>query len=235
MQEIKCQNCRISKLCLPVMLADSEIEHLDSIVQRGKPLNTDENLFRSGDKFENIYAVRSGSLKSYTISEDGIEQVTGFYLPGEIIGLDAISSQVHPSYAKALETSMICALPFESLESLATGIPSLQRQLLNVMSNEIRDDQELMLLLNKKTSEERMAAFLVNLSIRFGQRGLSSRVFRLTMSRRDIGNYLGLAVETVSRVLTKLQKQEYILVDDKEITFTNPEKLSELAGVMCYS
>ncbi len=232
--EVSCQSCSISRLCLPVMLAEAEVEHLDSIVQRSRPLRKGETLFAAGEKFENVYAIRSGSLKSYTISEDGIEQITGFHLPGEIVGFDAINSGDHPSFAKALETAAICAIPFNDLQELSRELPALQKQLFKVMSQEILEDQELLLLLNKKSADERLAAFLINLSQRFKRRGLSSSHFRLTMTRSDIGNYLGLAVETVSRLLTKFQQNELIAVEDKEITIINVESLSQLAGTSCH-
>jgi CRP/FNR family transcriptional regulator len=216
------------------MLIESEVEHLDSIVQRSRPLRKAEHLFSAGHNFECVYAVRSGSLKSYTISEDGIEQITGFHLPGEIVGLDAITSGTHPSFCKALETSAVCAIPFDKLQLLASELPALQNQLFKVMSKEIREDQELLMLLNKKAADERLAAFIINLSQRFGRRGLSSLKFRLTMTRSDIGNYLGLAVETVSRLLTKFQQNEYIAVQDKEIEILNITALSGLAGTNCH-
>ncbi|MCW8856155.1 MAG: fumarate/nitrate reduction transcriptional regulator Fnr [Kangiella sp.] len=231
---IKCQSCSINQLCLPVMLAESEVEHLDSIIQRKKPLTKNEMLFRSGEEFHAIYAVRSGCIKSYTISESGEEQITGFHLAGEIIGLDAISSGKHPSMAKALETSMVCTIPYPKLEMLSGEIPGLRQQLVRVMSREIHDDQELMLLLNKKSADERLAAFLLNLSSRFGKRGLSRTCFNLVMTRGDIANYLGLAVETVSRLFTKLQQNGLIAIKDKEVTITDLSKLSVLAGGKCH-
>lgn len=231
---IKCQSCSINQLCLPVMLAEAEIEHLDSIVQRKKPLKKNDMLFHAGDDFQAIYAVRSGCIKSYTISESGEEQITGFHLPGEIIGLDAIDRNSHPSMAKALETSLVCTLPYTKLEMLSGEIAGLRQQLLRVMSREIHSDQELLLLLNKKSADERLAAFIMNLSSRYASRGLSRTCFNLVMTRGDVANYLGLAVETVSRLLTKLQKKDYISVKDKEITITNLKALSELAGSNCH-
>jgi CRP/FNR family transcriptional regulator, anaerobic regulatory protein len=232
-QEIKCQDCSIKQLCLPVMLADSEVAHLDNIIQRGKPLHKNDMVFYAGDDFKGIYAIRSGSLKTYTISPEGVEQITGFHLPGEIVGLDAISINRHPSFAKALETSSVCQIPFDRLEELSCQIPSLQKQMLHVMSREIYEDQELLLLLSKKSADQRFASFLVNLAARFGRRGFSASRFRLTMTRADISNYLGLAVETVSRLLTKLVKQDLIMVNDKEIEIVNMKELAALAGTVC--
>jgi len=233
MSHIHCQTCSISQLCLPVMLAESEVEHLDRIINRGRPLSKGEFLYHAGDDFTALYAIRSGSLKSFTVTSEGEEQITGFHLPGEIVGLDAIVNSKHPSFTKALETSMICAIPFEQLEQLSAQIPGLQHQVYRVMSREIMEDQELLTLLGKKNADERMAAFLVNLSARFARRGLSSTQFRLTMTRADIGSYLGLAVETVSRLLTKLHKSEIIQVKDKEVTILQPQKLSTIAGTAC--
>lgn len=233
--EVRCQTCSIRRLCLPMMLAESEIEYLENIVQRKKVLKKGEFLFHAGDEFDSIHAIRSGSIKSYTISSDGTEQITGFHLPGEMVGLNAISSTTYPSFAKALETSLVCSIPFDKLESLARNIPGLQSQLFRVMSGEIRDEQELMMLLSKKNADERFAAFIINLSARFKRRGLSEKEFQLTMTRGDIGNYLGLAVETVSRLVTRLQKQNLIAIQDRYISIVDKEGLSNLAGTACHA
>lgn len=232
--EIRCQTCSIRRLCLPVMLAESEIEHLENIIQRKKVLKKGEFLFHAGDDFNAIHAIRSGSLKSYTISSNGTEQITGFHLPGEIVGLNAISSTQYPSFSKALETSLVCAIPFDKLEIISRDIPSLQKQVFKVMSSEIREEQELMMLLSKKNASERFAAFIMNLSARYRRRGLSDKEFQLTMTRGDIGNYLGLAVETVSRLVTRLQSNDLILVQDRYLKITDMPKLSELAGTACH-
>jgi len=217
------------------MLADSEIEHLDNIVQRKKLLKKGEFLFKAGDPFDAIYAIRSGSLKSYTISSEGIEQLTGFHLPGEMVGLNAVSTTNYPSFAKALETSLVCSIPFDRLEILARELPGLQSQLFRVMSNEIRDEQQLMMLLSKKNADERFAAFVMNLSARYRRRGLSDKEFFLTMTRSDIANYLGLAVETVSRLITRLQKKGLIEMKDRYLCIADPSELSHLAGTSCHS
>jgi len=233
-RDIKCQTCSIRRLCLPVLLIDSEIEHLENIVHRKKVLNKGEFLFNAGDKFTAVHAVRSGSLKSYTISANGIQQITGFHLPGEIVGLNAISSSTYPSFSRALETSLVCTIPFNKLEDLSQAIPGLQKQLFRVMSSEIRDEQDLMLLLSKKNADERFASFIMNLSARFKRRGLSGREFQLSMSRGDISNYLGLAVETVSRLITRLQKRDLIKIQDRFVQITDIKGLSILAGTSCH-
>jgi len=231
--KISCQQCSISQLCLPVSLAEAEVEHLDSIIKRNRPLQRGEHMFRAGENFVSLFAIRSGSLKTYTVSPDGEEQITGFHLAGEVIGLDAVYRQSHPSFAMALETTMVCELPFEQLEELSGSIPGLRQQLLKVMSREILEDQELLLLLNKKNAEERLAAFLINLSTRYARRGRSASRFLLPMTRGDIGNYLGLTIETVSRLFTRYQKAELIEAHGKEISILNMKAMTDLAGTRC--
>jgi CRP/FNR family transcriptional regulator, anaerobic regulatory protein len=233
--KISCQQCSISQLCLPVSLAEAEVEHLDSIIKRNRPLQRGEHLFRAGQNLQALYAIRTGSLKTYTISPEGEEQITGFHLAGEVVGLDAVYNQSHPSFAMALETTMVCELPYEQLEELSGTIPGLRQQLLRVMSREILEDQELLLLLNKKNAEEKLAAFLVNLSARYARRGRSAQRFLLPMTRSDIGNYLGLTIETISRLFTRYQKAELINAQGKEITLLNIQSLSSMAGTNCAS
>ncbi len=216
------------------MLADAEIEHLEKIIQRKQVLKKGEYLFQAGDKFDSIHAIRSGSIKSYTISPDGTEQLTGFHLPGEMVGLNAVSTEYYPSFAKSLETSLVCSIPFERLESLARDLPALQKQLFRVMSGEIRDEQELMMLLSKKNADERFAAFVMNLSARYRRRGLSDSEFFLSMTRNDMANYLGLAVETVSRLITRLSKKGLIEIKDKYLSIVDMTELSQLAGTSCH-
>jgi len=232
-QKVTCETCSISQLCIPNNLSRDEIIRLDSIVNRGTPIHKGKFLNQAGDPFKSIFAVSSGSFKSYTLSEDGIINITGFFFPGELIGLDAISTGTHTSFVKALETSAVCALPFEKLEDLSGEIRSLRKQMLRIMSREIMDDQDLLLLLSRKNAAERMAAFLLSLSLRFKQRGFSSLSFNLTMTRSDIGNYLGLAIETVSRLFSQFQKKEIISVHDKLVEIINFDALMELAGANC--
>lgn len=230
---ISCQDCAISELCLPVALLESEIEHLDSIIKRNRPLQKGEHLFRAGDELGHVYAVRTGTLKTYTLSPEGEEQITGFHLPGEVVGLDALHNQSHPTFAIALETTMVCAIPFPQLEELAGIIPNLRMQLLKVMSREIQSDQE-MFQLSKKNAEERLAAFLMNLSSRYAKRGLSAQRFMLPMSRGDIGNYLGLTIETVSRLVSRYQKAGYIECHGRDIQLKDIAALSRMAGTGCH-
>lgn len=228
---INCQDCGFSQLCLPFSLNEAELDKLDDIIQRKRPSHKGDHLFEAGKPLQALYAVRTGSFKTYTLTEQGEEQITGFHLPGDVIGFDAIGTQQHPSYAQALETAMVCEIPFHTLESLLDQLPKLRQQLMRLMSQDISGDQQMMLLLNRKTAEEKLAAFLTNLAQRFGNRGFSKKEFRLTMTRGEIGNYLGLTVETISRLLGRFHKDELIHVDGKLIVITNFEALSKVAGM----
>ena len=228
---VSCNECSLHQLCLPQSINGPELEKLDRIIERKKPLKRNELLFQVGSSFDSIYVVRSGSLKTYSPTIDGQEQVTGFHLPGELLGLDAIGSGHHPCVAKALETTSVCEIPFDRLEQLTQELPTLQHQLLRLMSKEIFDDQELMLLLGKKTAEARLSAFLLSISLRFKQRGFSSTEFYLSMSRNDIANYLGLAVETVSRMFTRFQEEGIINAERKHIVINKWDTLQQLAGI----
>ncbi|HGJ5864542.1 MAG TPA: FNR family transcription factor [Arsenophonus nasoniae] len=227
---IHCQDCSISQLCIPFTLNEHELDQLDNIIERKKPIQKGQTLFKAGDELKSLYAIRSGTIKSYTITEEGDEQITGFHLAGDLVGFDAIIYNQHPSFAQALKTSMVCEIPFEKLDDLSGKMPNLRQQIMRLMSGEIKDDQEMILLLSKKNAEERLAAFIYNLSRRFAQRGFSAKEFRLTMTRGDIGNYLGLTVETISRLLGRFQKNYTLSVKGKYITINDMYKLTEIAG-----
>ena len=212
-----CNDCSLSPICLPLAVSVDELDELENIMRRGRPLKRGEHLFRASDPFESVFAVRSGAVKSYVLSEEGEEQVTGFYLPGEIVGMDGISTAHHMSSAKALETASVCEIPFARLEELSSRIPSLQHHFFSLMSREIQADRELHMLLGKKSADDRIAALLISLANRQQRRGLSSQRIRLPMSRYDIANYLGLAVETVSRIFTRFQQQGLLAVEGREI------------------
>jgi CRP/FNR family transcriptional regulator len=177
--------------------------------------------------------VRTGTIKTYTLTNDGEEQITGFHLASELVGLESYDSINHPSSAKALETTNVCEIPVDRLDELAGKMPELRRQLMRLMSKELRGEQQMMLLLSKKSAEERIASFLINLAARFKRRGFSGTSYRLTMSRADIANYLGLAVETVSRVFTRFQKQNLLETTGsaKDIVIGNFVELTSMASL----
>ncbi len=228
--KVACRECTLFQLCLPVGVSEDDLDLLENIIKRRRPVQRGEYLFQMGESFESIYAVRSGSVKTYTLTEDGREQVTGFHLPGELVGLDAIGGGRHACTAKALETTSVCELPYGQLEDLWSRIPSLPRQLLRIMSREVLQDQILMTLLGKKSAEERLASYLLSLSTRLGQRGFSSHEFNLSMSRNDIGNYLGLAVETVSRVFTRFQDEKVLTVQRRNVRIQDLAALKRISS-----
>ncbi len=226
---VSCGDCRLNAICLPISLHVEDIDKLDQIIQRGRPLQKGEYLYRSNDQFTSVFAVRSGTIKAVNITNDGEEQVTGFYLPGEILGMDGIAQNHYTNSAIALETSAICEIPFSRLEELSLRLPSLQRHFFQLMSKEITADQQLITLLSKNSADERIAALLLSISARNQNRHLSATSFRLPMSRSDIGNYLGLTIETVSRVLSRFQKKELLAVDKKEINILDMDGLKNVA------
>lgn len=230
LQQGHCNTCSLSSLCLPVSLNMTEMDRLDDIIDKSRPLKKGDHLFHQGEPFSTVYALRAGTIKTYTLTNEGEEQITGFYFPGELVGMSGFDNEEYPVSAKILETTTVCEIPFERLDELSGQLPELRRQILRTMSKEIRDDQQMMLLLSKKNAEQRVATFLVKLSSRFKARGYSAVNFRLSMSRNEIGNYLGLAVETVSRIFTRFQKMDLIRVDGKEIELTDLEEIYNLSG-----
>ena len=215
--KVACSNCNLRELCLPVGLSVGEMQQMDDICHLKRGYARGDYLYRSGDKFQSLHAIRSGSFKTQVLHEDGREQVTGFQMAGEIIGLDAICSDHHTCDAVAMESSEVCELPFDKLEVLSRKLPRLQRHLHKIMSREIVRDQGIMLLLGSMRAEERLAAFLFNLSQRFAARGYSSTKFQLRMSRQEIGSYLGLKLETVSRTFSQFQSDGLISVKARSV------------------
>lgn len=231
---INCQDCGFSQLCLPFSLNDSEMTRLDDIIQRKRPLHKGDMLFEAGNAQKSLFAIRTGSFKTFTLTEQGEQQITGFHLPGDIVGFDGLNSQQHPSYAEALETAMVCEIPLPNLDTLLDQLPRLRQQMMRLMSQDIQADQQMMLLLNRKTAEQKLATFLSQLAQRYASRGFSASEFRLTMTRSDIGNYLGLTVETISRLLSKMDKEQLIGVDGKLITLRDAPALSKLAALTAH-
>ncbi len=227
--QIHCQNCSLSELCIPYTLNNQELDTLDSIINRKRPIHKGDKVYNDGEKLTSLFAIRSGTFKTFTIDENGEEQITGFHLPGDLLGFDAIGENEHPSFAQAMETSMVCEIPFDNLDKLTNTMPRLRQQILRMMSKEIKTDQEMLMLLNHKNAEQRLASFILSLSQRYHNRGLSATEFRLTMTRSEIGNYIGLTVETISRLLNRFQKSNLISVSGKLITIHDLDKLADVA------
>ena len=220
-----CSQCNLHELCLPVGMNAAEINRLDQLVDTRRKVRKGQALYRSGDPFEAIYAIKVGWFKTDVLLEDGREQVTGFQMTGEMLGLDGISTEAHSCNAVALEDSEVCVIPYDQLEELSREVEGLQHQFHKVMSREIVRDHGVMMLLGSMRAEERLAAFLLNLSQRFNARGFSSAEFHLRMTRDEIGSYLGLKLETVSRAFSRFQDEGFIAVQQKHI------RINDLAGL----
>lgn len=225
-----CSTCSLRELCLPVGLRPDEFEQLDTVIKQSHRLKKGEFLFRSGESFHSLYAIRTGFFKTTVASQDGRDQVTGFFMSGELIGMDGICTHSHSCDAVALEDSEVCELPFGHMEALSKEIPSIQTHFFRLMSREIVRDQGVMLLLGNMRAEERIAAFLLNLSQRLHHRGFAANDFILRMSREEIGSYLGLKLETVSRTLSRFHQEGLIVVEHKHIRLLKPEMLNQMVS-----
>ena len=221
-----CSSCAFSGVCAEQGYDKRALAELHILVEHVGPFASGEHIFREGDRFSAIAAVRAGTVKTYVIDAAGNEQVLGFFLPGEVIGLNAISQSHYPCNAIALDTVMLCRFSFPKIATLALRMPGLQQQLFKLLSLDIG---KAALLAGDYSADERMAAFLISLSRRYAQRGFSGSCFHLTMARTDIANYLRLAAETVSRVLRRLENEGLIQVERRELLILDPARLNELA------
>lgn len=221
-----CSTCHLRELCLPGGLSGSETEGLDRLLFGRRKVAAGQALYDAGEKFRHVYAVRSGTFKSSLALAGGREQVSGFHMAGELMGLDAIADGVHASSATALEDTEVCAIRYTDLNELAARSGSLQLAMARMMSREIVREHSLMLLLGSMNAEERLAAFLLNVSQRMRARGYSASEFHLRMSRAEIGSYLGMKLETVSRTFSAFQQQGLLEVDRKHVRITDLGRLA---------
>jgi CRP/FNR family transcriptional regulator len=189
-----------------------------------------EYLDRLGASFNALYGIRAGTFKSVLLTEDGREQVTGFHMCGDVLGLDGIGSEHYTGDAVALEDSEVIEIPFGDLDGLACHEPALQRELFRLLAGEIQRERSLMLLLGSMRAEERLAAFLINLSQRLCARGFSAHRFLLRMTREEVGSLLGLKLETVSRILSRFQAEGLISVRNREIEIVSMAALQAVIG-----
>ena len=226
---IACRDCGFYQIGLSMGLDSAETKLLDYYVKRKRMLKRGQILYRVDEELTCVYAIRSGSVKTCISTGDGRLQITGFHIPGELLGLNAIDEKRHNCEAMALETTSVCEISLDCFEELARQIPSVHYQMLRMMSKEIKHNQGLMLLLGKKNAEERLATFLLTLSQRFAMRNYSATQFNLSMSRGDIGNYLGLAEETVCRILARFQEEGLIASERRRIVLNNLDRLSSIA------
>ena len=225
---VTCSSCNLRELCLPGGLCREDMGRVESIVYARRRLKRGEALFAAGDEFRVVYAIRSGFFKTCLVDGDGREQVTGFFMGGELLGMEGLGSGRYHGAAIALEDSEVCVMPYALIEQMAREVPSLQRQLHSVLAREIVRDHGVMMLLGSMRAEERLAAFLSNLSKRFLRRGYSASDFHLRMTREEIGSYLGLKLETVSRLFSQFQKEGLIEVEQKHVRILDGEGLERL-------
>jgi CRP/FNR family transcriptional regulator len=225
-----CSSCCLQDVCLPRGLSSASLSEFDELTMVKRRIARGASLYHGGDAFEALYAVRSGAFKTVGVSSNGEEKITGFYLSGEVMGLDAINNARHNYSATALEDSEVCVIPFADLTELTQRIPELQQQLFRLLSRDIARDHGLMLLLGSMTAEQRLAAFLLGLSRRYKRLGYAADRFLLRMTREDIGNYLGLTLETISRLMSRFQRDGLITAQQREIEFKDAARLMEIVG-----
>ena len=231
--DVSCDTCRMRVLCLPAALDQHHLTSLEAIIEERLTLQAGDYLYHQNQPFTALHAILTGSIKTYTTHEDGWVRITGCHLPGEIFGFSAINGDHYRSTARALEHTLVCALPFADLEDLCRKIPDLQSRLLHLMSQRLVEDHQLAAqFLHKRPARKRLATFLLSLSTRAARRGESTSVLRLPMSRTDIGNYLGITLETVCRELARLEKQGIITLHKRELTILN---LPALRAPLCDS
>ncbi len=228
--KVRCKDCNLRELCFPHGMTDEELVNMDAVVEQPRSLHKNDFLYHDGDKAMAIFAVRSGCIKTMTESANGDEQIVGFHLAGELLGLDGFADEVHTCNAVALETASVCELPLDQLEMLSNKIPGLQKQMRRIMGKEVSKDHKLLLLLGKMTADERLASFLLSLSARMEERHWNANEFNLMMPRQDIANYLGMAVETVSRLFASFQNEGVIEVDRRHITILDVDRLKVMVG-----
>jgi len=226
--KVACSNCNLRELCMPVGLNPEEMARIDEVISTRRKVRRKTPLFRNGEKFHALYAIRTGVFKTSVTAEDGRDQVTGFQMAGEIVGLDGIVGDHHTCDAIALEDSEVCVLPFDRIGELSREVGALQHHLHRIMSREIVREHGVMLLLGTMRAEERLAAFLLNLVQRLQARGFSKSELVLRMTRQEIGSYLGLKLETVSRTFSRFAEEGLIEVHQRHVRILDTEKLRAL-------
>jgi CRP/FNR family transcriptional regulator, anaerobic regulatory protein len=228
--QVACSSCSLRELCMPVGLNPEELDRVDELVAARRKVERGNALFRRGDAFGSLFAIRTGFFKTCVGAPDGRDQVTGFQMAGEIIGLDGIVNDRHSCDAIALEDAEVCVMPFDRITDLSRDIPALQRHVHRIMSREIVREHGVMLLLGSMRAEERLAAFLLNLVQRLHARGFSQAELVLRMTREEIGNYLGLKLETVSRTFSKFAEDGLIEVRHRHVRILDQQTLSRLVN-----
>ncbi|MDO9024866.1 fumarate/nitrate reduction transcriptional regulator Fnr [Zwartia sp.] len=233
LESTHCSTCMMGHVCVPVGMPSHEVAQLDDLVKERIRIEKGQVLYQHGDTLDALFGLRTGSLKTQITEASGQHQITGFYLPGEIIGLDGMMEGAHTSSAVAMEDSEVCVVRLDTIDEISRFVPSLQQQIRRLMSKEIVRSHQVLLALGSMRSEQRLAAFLINLSQRLSALGYSSSEFIMRMSREEIGNYLGLTLETVSRLFSRFAREGMIRVNQREIKIIDIAALNELVGKPC--
>jgi CRP/FNR family transcriptional regulator len=228
--QVNCASCALNKLCLPMGLDEADSGRLDQIIGRRRRVDRDETLLRMEQPFTNLYAIHFGHFKTFRVNPNGEQQVVGFQMAGDLLGMDAIGGARHCSDAVALEDSEVCEIPFARLEELYGELPQLQRHFTRTMSRELAREQSVMMLLGGMRAEQRFALFVLNLSARYAARGYSPTRFQLRMSREEIGNYLGLTIESICRLLFRFKQKGWLQVAKREVEITDLAGIEALAN-----
>lgn len=227
--ETRCEDCALFSLCFAQEMSNDQRGELNRVLKRQQPVERGEHLYHGGQSLKSVTVIRAGSAKAYQLSSDGDEIVTGFYLPGEIIGLDGLAGETHPGFAMALEDSRTCEIPFRDFMGMLNKSPKLNQVMLRLLSEEMAETRELLLVVGRLDARTRVALFLLSMSRRLARRKQDPSQFRLTMDRRDIANYLGLTIETVSRTMSAMQREGLIEVRGKLVRILDHATLEQQA------
>jgi len=230
---VKCESCGLVNVCLPSGLSSSEMSVLETSINKTTKVLKKETIFKANDLIDGIYAVKSGALKTSISNHEGQEQILEFHLPGDMLGFDAFNNGIHTCNATALEDTLLCKVPMNTLDNLCEQLPGLRRELRHQVGKEIAHNQSLLLSLGQQQTDERLATFLLKMSEHYKSRGFSSNEFVIPMPRQDLSNYLGMAVETLSRIISRMTEAGLIKIDRRVVSIMNLEKLQKLAHSSC--
>ena len=230
---ISCESCNLINICLPSGLSSNELEHLEKAIDKTIKIKKKDSIFNANDKIDGLYAVKSGSLKTSISNQDGQEQILEFHLPGDMLGFDAFNTGVHTCNATALEDTLLCKIPIDIFDNLCEQLPGLRRELRHQVGKEIAHNQSLLLSLGQQKTNERLATFLLTMSEHYHARGFSRKEFVIPMSRQDLSNYLGMALETLSRIISRMTESGIIKIDHHVVVISDLEELRKLAHTHC--
>ena len=234
-KSIKCDACSLKQICLPNGLSTEELEELEISIDKTIKIIKKDTVFKANDKIDGIYAVKSGAIKTSIANEQGQEQVLEFHLPGDVLGFDAFNTGTHLCDATALDDTLLCKIPMEVFDDLCVRLPGIRQEMIHQVGKEITHNQNMLFSLGQQHADERVALFLIKLAAHYQSRGYSPREFTLPMPRQDLSNYLGMAVETLSRIISRITESGIITIDHRRVNIHDPVKLEQLAHNSCHT